>query len=176
MTPPDAPAGPYTSEPHPSAARRAELIAEIADLPRRLRAAVAGLTDAQLDTVYKSWTVRQIAHHLADSHVNAFVRYRLALTEDAPTVKPYDESKWADLADTRTADVGLSLTLLDALHARWLILLGAMTAADFAREYVHPQYGKRFTLGEALGLYAHHGRHHAGQIEWLRQHVWQEAT
>src|SRR4051812_38071687 len=103
MTPPDSPAGRYTPEPNPSAARRAELIAEIAALPAELRAAVAGLTDAQLDTPYKKWTARQIAHHLADSHVNAFVRYRLALTEDAPTVKPYDETKWAELADTRTA-------------------------------------------------------------------------
>lgn len=162
MTPPDFPAGPYTPDTSPG--RRPELVAEIAALPARLRAAVAGVHP---DRVYKRWTVRQIAHHLADSHVNAFVRFRLALTEESPTIKPYDEGRWAELADTRTADIGLSLTLLDGLHARWVILLGAMTESDFAREYVHPEYGKRFTLAEAVGLYAHHGRHHVGQIEWL---------
>lgn len=165
MTPPDFPAGPYL--PDPSPARRAALIAEVEALPASLRAAVAG---ADPDRVYKKWTVRQIAHHLADSHVNAFVRFRLALTEESPTVKPYDESRWVELADARTAEVGLSLTLLDALHARWVILLRAMGETDFAREYVHPGYGKRFTLAEAVGLYAHHGRHHVGQIEWLATH------
>ena len=173
MTPPDFPAGPHSPDPHPTADRRRELVAEIAAAPGRLRAAVAGLDAARLDTRYKNWTVRQIVHHVADSHANASVRFRLALTEDAPTVKPYDEGRWAGLADATSADVGLSLALLDALHARWVILLGSLTDADFAREYVHPQYGKRFTLGEAVGLYAHHGRHHAAQVEWLRQrHGW----
>ncbi len=173
MTPPDNPAGPYTPEPAPSSQRRAEQIAAIADLPRRLRATIAGLSDAQLDTPYKQWTVRQIVHHLADSHANAFIRCRLALTEDAPTIKPYDETRWAELADTRAANVGWSLDLLEALHARWVYLLRSLSDADFAREYVHPQYGKRFTLGELLGLYAHHGQHHTAQIEWLRQqHGW----
>jgi hypothetical protein len=173
VTPPDLPAGPHTPEPHPSAERLAELVAEVAAAPAALRAAVAGLTDAQLDTRYKSWTVRQIVHHVADSHANAYARFRLALTEDAPLIKPYHEGRWVELADAKTAPVGLSLTLLDALHARWVLLLRALAPADFAREYVHPEYGKRFSLAEAVGLYAHHGRHHAAQIAWLRQrHGW----
>lgn len=173
MTPPDFPAGPYTPEPHPTPDRRAELVAEIAAAPARLRAAVAGLTDPQLGTKYKNWTARQIVHHVADSHANAYVRFRLTLTEDGPAIKPYHEGRWAELADATTADVGLSLALLDALHARWSILLRSLADADFAREYVHPEYGRRFALAEAVGLYAHHGRHHAGQIEWLRRrHGW----
>ena len=104
MTPPDFPAGKYEPDANPTAARRAELIAEIERLPARVTELVAGLSAAQLDTKYKNWTVRQIVHHLADSHMNAFVRYRLALTEDRPTIKPYDENRWADLADTKAAD------------------------------------------------------------------------
>lgn len=169
MTPPDFPAGEYVPEPAPTAARRAELIAEIAGLPAKLRAVVSGLSDAQLDTPYKKWTARQIVHHLADSHLNAFVRFRLTLTEDRPTIKPYDETRWAELADTKSADIGLSLALLDALHARWVYLMRAMTDADWGRTYHHPEYRKTFALAEVLGLYAHHGRHHAGQVEWLRQ-------
>lgn len=169
MTPPDLPAGPYTPEPHPTPARLAELVAEIAAAPALLRAAVAGLTDARLDTRYKNWTVRQIVHHVADSHVNAYARFRLALTEDAPAIKPYHEGRWVELADAKSAPVELSLGLLDALHARWVLLLNSLSADDLARVYVHPEYGRRFTLAEAVGLYAHHGRHHAGQIGWLRQ-------
>jgi hypothetical protein len=169
MSPPQSPAGEYVAEPNPSPARRAELIAEIEQLPAVARAAVAGLSREQLDTKYRNWTVRQILHHLTDSHINAFVRFRLALTEETPTIKPYDESRWAELADTKGADVELSLRLMDALHGRWVILLRGMSDADFARSYHHPQYDKTFRLGEVLGMYAHHGRHHTGQIRWLRQ-------
>jgi uncharacterized damage-inducible protein DinB len=169
MTPPKNPAGEYTPEPDPTPQRRAELIAQIERLPADARAAVAGLSATQLDTKYRNWTVRQIVHHLADSHMNAFVRFRLALTEDTPTIKPYDESKWAELPDMTGADVELSLRLLEALHARWVWLLRAMTEADFAREYHHPEYRKKYRLAEVLGMYAHHGRHHTGQIQWLRR-------
>jgi uncharacterized damage-inducible protein DinB len=169
MNPPQSPAGEYVAEPKPSAARRAELIAEIEKLPAVARAAVAGLSREQLDTKYRNWTVRQILHHLADSHINAFIRFRLALTEETPTVKPYDESRWAELADTKGADVELSLRLMDALHGRWVILLRGMSEADFARSYHQPQYGKTYRLDEVLGMYAHHGRHHTGQVTWLRQ-------
>jgi uncharacterized damage-inducible protein DinB len=169
VTPPDFPAGEYAPEPTPTPARRAELIAAVAALPAELRAAVTGLSDDQLDTRYKKWTVRQIAHHLADSHLNAFVRFRWALTEDTPTIKPYDETRWAELADTKSADIGLSLALLDALHARWVYLMRAMADADWGRAYVHPEYKKTFSLAEVLGLYVHHGRHHTGQIVWLRR-------
>jgi len=167
MTPPDFPAGEYGAEPNPPHQRRAELIAEIERLPARVNQLVANLSAAQVERRYKKWTVRQIVHHLADSHMNAFVRFRLTLTEDRPTIKPYDETRWAELLDTRTADVSLSLKLLDALHARWVLLMGSMTDADWERSYLHPEYQKEFRLAEALGLYAHHGRHHTGQIEWL---------
>ena len=169
MTPPDFPVGKYEPEPAPTAARRAELIRQVEDAPARLRAAAAGLGAAQLDTLYKKWTVRQIVHHLADSHMNAFMRFRLALTEDNPTVKPYDETRWAELADTKSADVELSLRLLESLHARWAILLRSMSESDWQRTFFHPEHQKTFTLAETLALYAHHGRHHAGQVEWLRR-------
>ena len=173
MTPPANPAGEYTPDPNPSAARRAELIAEIEQLPAKLRALVAGLLPAQLDTKYKNWTVRQIVHHLGDSHMNGFVRWRMAVTEDAPTIKPYDETKCSELADSRTADVEMSLQLLDALHKRWAFFMRSLTDADFARTYIHPEHKKTFSLAESLGQYAWHGRHHSEQIAWLRmQHGW----
>jgi hypothetical protein len=170
MSPPNFPAGPYTSELNPSPARRTELIAEIERLPTRIQELVAGLSAKQLDTPYKNWTVRQIVHHLADSHMNAFIRFRVALTEDRPTIKPYDETRWAELPDTKTADVDLSVKLLEALHARWAILLRSMRDADFERSYYHPEYKKEFRLAEAVGLYAHHCRHHPAQIAWLVGH------
>jgi hypothetical protein len=168
MTPPDFPAGPYVPEPNPTPARRAELIAEIERLPARIQELVAGLSAAQLDTRYKNWTIRQIVHHLADSHMQAFVRFRLTLTEDRPTIKPYDQTRWAELLDTRTADVSLSVTLLAALHTRWVILLRSMTDVDFERLYYQPKHKREFSLAETLGIYAHHCRHHHAQIAWLQ--------
>jgi hypothetical protein len=150
-----------------TAERRGELIDEIERLPGRVRELVAGLTSAQLDTKYRNWTIRQIVHHLADSHMNALVRFRLTLTEERPTIKPYDETRWAELPDAKSADVMLSVELLEALHARWVVLLRAMSEADFERTYFHPEYQKEFRLAEALGVYAHHCRHHSGQIAWL---------
>jgi len=167
MTPPDFPAGPLIAETNPTVARRAELIAEIERLPGRLDELVTGLNAAQLDARYKNWTVRQIVHHLADSHMNAYVRFRLTLTEDKPTIKPYDETRWAELPDARSTDVMLSVRLLEALHARWVLLLKAMTDVDFERSYIHPEYQKEFRLAEAIGLYAHHCRHHTAQIAWV---------
>lgn len=167
LSPPPFPAGDYVPEPTPSPARRAELITEIERLPTNLHDLVANASPAQLDTRYKNWTVRQIVHHLADSHANAYVRFRLTLTEDRPTIKPYNETRWAELPDARTAEVQLSLRLLEALHARWVLLMKAMTNADFERSYMHPEYQKEFRLAEALGLYAHHGRHHTAQIAWV---------
>lgn len=169
MIPPQNPVGEYTPEPDPTPQRRAERIAEIERLPVEARAAVAGLTPPQLDTKYRNWTVRQIIHHLADSQMNAFIRFRLALTEDTPTIKPYDESRWAELPDMKAADVQLSLSLLGALHARWVLLLRSMTDADFDRAYHHPEFQKTYRLADVLGIYAHHGRHHTAQIRWLRK-------
>ena len=144
---------------------RAQRIDAIAAVPVQLRLAVAGLTDEQIDSPYRpgGWTVRQTVHHVGDSHMNAFVRFRLALTEDKPTIKPYNESEWAKLPDM-TLDPAISIQLLDALHQRWHAMLLAMTDADFAREAIHPENGTR-ALDWFLQLYAWHGRHHIGHIK-----------
>ena len=153
----------YTSE------LRAKLINDIAALPIAMRAAVSGLSDTQLETPYRDggWTVRQVAHHVPDSHVNAYVRMKLALTETDPTVKPYDEARWAELPDARTLPVEVSLTLLDSLHHRWTTMLRAMSEEQWQRHYVHPEYGK-VTMEWVLAQYAWHGRHHTAQITTLR--------
>lgn len=148
---------------------RQELITEIADAPRRLRAAIAGLSDHQLDTVYKNWSIRQIIHHLADSHVNSYIRFKWTLTEDHPTIKPYDETRWAALVDSRTGDVAPALALLEGIHQRWVALLRTLTSEQFALQFHHPESGQDVRLSSALATYAWHCRHHIGQIEWLRQ-------
>jgi len=147
------------------------LIAAIAEAPGALRAAVAGLTREQLDTPYRpdGWTVKQVAHHVPDSHMNAYVRFKLALTEAEPTIKTYEEAAWAELADSRRVPIEVSLDLLDALHLRWVALLRSMGPADFARTLVHPEHGKVFALKQMLGLYAWHGRHHVAHITALRK-------
>jgi uncharacterized damage-inducible protein DinB len=149
---------------------RKEFIRQIEEAPGALRQAVQGLTAAQLDTPYRDggWTVRQVVHHVPDSHLNAYVRFKLALTEQEPTIKPYQEAEWAKLPDARIGDVDLSLTLLDGLHRRWVIMLRNMTAEDFQRTYMHPESGRNI-LDRVLALYAWHGRHHAAQIVALRQ-------
>lgn len=173
MTPPTAPAGNYVAEPNPSPARRAALIREIAEFPGKLAALVANLNDTQLDTKYRNWTIRQIVYHLGESHIHAYARFHLALTEENPTVKPYDETRTAELPESRNADIAQALDTLTVIHRRWVTCLKAMTSEQFERTYVHPQYQKMSSLAEVLGLYAHHGRHHAGQIEWLiRQNGW----
>ena len=147
-------------------------IEAIASLPAQLRAAVAGMTQDQLDTPYRDggWTVRQTVHHLADSHMNSFIRFRLALTEDKPTVKPYSEKDWAELIDTRTADPALSLSIVDAMHARWVMLLRAMSPEEFRRPFVHPEYGER-RLDWNTMLYSWHGQHHVAHITGLRDRM-----
>jgi DinB superfamily len=169
MEPPKCPAGPNVPDENRTPERRAEWIAEIERAPARLRRAVAGLSEAQLDTRYKNWTVRKIVHHLADSHVNAYVRFKLALTEDMPTIKPYLEGRWVDLDDERKGDVAIPLALLDGLHVSWVQMLRLMTAEQFARTYIHPETGGSVALSAALGSYAWHGRRHTAQILWLRQ-------
>jgi uncharacterized damage-inducible protein DinB len=154
---------------------RAKNIEVIRLLPERLKAAVAGLTDSQLDTPYREggWTVGQTVHHVADSHLNAYVRFKLALTEDWPTVKPYEEALWAKLADSRLP-VELSLNILTALHLRWVALLESMTDADFEKGYVHPgikENGGRQPLWEVLALYAWHSQHHTAHIANLRSRM-----
>ncbi len=165
------PLGRFRFEGPSTAAQRSAWIDRIAEAPARLRAAVHGLDDARLDTPWREggWTARQVAHHIPDSHVNAVIRFRLALTEDGPTIKPYDEDRWARLADARTAPVDLSVRLLEALHERWVVLLRALGPADFARGLVHPEHADGLTLEKMLALYAWHGHHHVAQIETLRR-------
>jgi uncharacterized damage-inducible protein DinB len=169
MEAPKYPAGPYQAEENPDDRRRTALIAEIEAAPDFLRRAVAGLSQEELDTRYRNWTVRQIVHHVADSHVNSYIRYKWALTEKMPTIKAYDEALWAALDDARHGDIGPPLALLEGLHLCWVQLLRAMTAEQFARSFVHPETGQRVFLHSALGYYAWHGRHHTGQILWLRE-------
>jgi uncharacterized damage-inducible protein DinB len=150
--------------------QRQRLIEEIAEAPARLRAAVSGLSPEQLDTPYRpdGWTVRQVVHHVADSHLNSYARFRLALTEDEPTIKPYHEDKWAELYDARTAPIELSLALLDSLHERWILLLKSLTEPDWVRTFRHPDIGV-VPLGKNVGLYAWHGKHHVAHITSLRE-------
>ncbi len=151
---------------------RQTAIAEIAAAPAKMRAAVQGLSPQQLDTPYREggWTVRQVVHHVPDSHLNAYTRFKLALTEQEPTIKPYDENRWAQLDDSRHTPVETSLALLDALHERWAILLRSMKPQDFARRLTHPEVGL-LTLDQMLALYAWHGRHHVAHITSLRQRM-----
>jgi uncharacterized damage-inducible protein DinB len=148
---------------------RRKLIAQVEETPKRLRAAVAGLTREQLATPYRDggWTVQQVVHHLADSHMNAYTRFKLALTEEEPTIKPYNETRWAELSDSKTTPAETSLALMDGLHERWINLMRGMSAADFARKMKHPERGT-MTLDETLGMYAWHGRHHVAHITGLR--------
>ena len=171
MTDPRFPIGKYVPNPNPDAATLAGWIDEIAAAPNVLRAAVEGLDEMQLDTPYRpgGWTLRQVAHHVPDSHMNAYVRFKLALTEDSPVIKTYDEALWAELPDARAGSVEPSLELLARLHERWVRLLRAMAPQDFARVFRHPDRADPVTLAELAGLYAWHGRHHPGQVTTLRQ-------
>ena len=154
-----------------AAGSRQEQIETLRELPARLRAAVDGLSDAQLDTPYREdgWTVRQLVHHVADSHANSYVRFKLALTEETPAIKAYDEKAWAELADSRLP-AAVSLEMTEAVHARLLALIEAMTEADFARQFRHPERGT-VTLGDNLAIYAWHSRHHVAHITRLRERM-----
>ena len=165
------PIGQFRYEGEPDQHRREEWIDEIAATPANLRAVVDGLAPHQLDTPYRDngWTVRQVVHHLPDSHLNAYTRIKLALTEDAPLIRPYEEARWAELPDGRAAPIELSLNLLESLHQRWVLLLRQLTPADFHRQYMHPERRRPFELQETLALYAWHGRHHVAHIASLRR-------
>jgi uncharacterized damage-inducible protein DinB len=148
---------------------RESAIAQIAATPQALRYAVGGLSEQQFDTRYRpgGWTVRQVVHHVPDSHLNSYIRFKLALTEDEPTIRPYDEALWARLQDSRDTPIEVSLTLLEALHQRWDILLRSLRPEDFARRLRHPESGT-MTLDDMVGYYAWHGRHHVAHITSLR--------
>lgn len=153
-----------------------EWIDALEKLPLQIKAATAGLSDAQLDTPYRpgGWTIRQVVHHLPDSHLNAYIRFKLALTEDNPVIKAYHEDRWAECEEARSAPVNLSTALLYNLHMRWVAYLRTLTEADLNRTYIHPEHNRIFRLKEALGLYVWHGKHHLAHItETIRQNNWQ---
>lgn len=166
------PVGKMQRKPVLTDAERPVLIQQIADAPAHLRKAVAALSDEQLDTPYRpgGWTVRQVVHHVPDSHMNAYVRVKLALTESQPTIKPYNEKSWAELLDGRTGSVESSLALLEALHQRWVMLLGSLSPNDFFRTLLHPEHGT-INVDFLLQLYAWHGRHHVAHITSLRERM-----
>ena len=147
-------------------------IETIAAMPARLREAVSGLDDRQLNTPYRpgGWTVRQVVHHVADSHINSYVRFRLALTEEQPTIKPYDEKKWAELEDARTLPVETSLQLIEMLHRRWVSLLESLSEDDFRRVFHHPENGV-MRIDRTLAMYAWHSKHHVAHINGLRERM-----
>lgn len=172
MSDPSFPIGKFHYDGPPSTEQKHQFLNEIAQTPANLRAAIKGLSDAQLDTPYRDggWTVRQVVHHMPDSHMNSYVRFKLALTEDEPTIKTYAEDRWAELADTKATPVEVSLTLLETLHDRWVRLLRSLTLEDWKRTFRHPEHGP-MTLEKALAMYAWHGRHHVAHITELRKRM-----
>ena len=167
---PRFPIGDFVRPTVTDAAQRRAWIATIAALPENLRSAVYGLTEAQIDSPYRDggWTVRQLVHHVADSHMNAYVRTRLALTEDWPTIKPYEEKLWAELPDAKSLPIEVSLDLLDSLHRRWVALLESLSDDQWARGYNHPESGRQ-DLASVTAMYDWHSRHHVAHITALRK-------
>jgi uncharacterized damage-inducible protein DinB len=166
------PVGRFSPKPELSDADRIQLIQQIADTPASLRKATKGLSEEQLDTPYRpgGWTVRQVVHHVPDSHLNCYIRFKLAVTEDQPTIKPYKENLWAELVDAKSSPIEPSLTLLESVHHRWILFLRSLSAADFARTVNHPENGI-MNLDRLLQLYAWHGRHHVAHITALRERM-----
>lgn len=164
------PIGKFSNDSEVTPEKRTVWIRQIADTPKDLRAAVDGLNEEQLLTPYRpdGWTVCQVVHHVADSHLNSYIRFRLGLTEDRPLIKTYDQDKWANLPDAATVKIDTSLVLLEAMHARWVQLLDSFTEEDFARRFQHPEWGE-ISLDTNLQIYAWHGPHHVAQITSLRE-------
>lgn len=152
---------------------KAQWLADIKFLPQLLEQATANLDEFQLQTPYREggWTVHQLVHHVADSHMNAYCRFKLGYTEETPTIRPYEEKLWAITADAEHLPINISITLLHALHARWHEFLNHFAPADWQRTVYHPGHGKEFTLWALLGMYAWHGRHHAAHITGLRERM-----
>jgi len=164
------PVGQFKPEPSYTEAQRVAMIQDIADLPAKLRAAVAGLNDQQLDTPYRDggWTVRQTVHHVADSHVNSYIRLRFAATENNPTIMPYNEAVWAELPDAKHEPVEVSLKILEGLHHRWVVLLRSFKPEDWKRTMFHPERGS-LDMGTNTALYSWHSKHHVAHITELRK-------
>lgn len=167
---PDNPAGEFKTVDQFDESLKTEFIREIAAAPNRLRVTIDGLSEQQLETRYRNWTIRQIVHHVADSHVNSYMRFKWTLAERTPTIKAYEEADWVQLTDSATGDVAPALALLQGLHTKWVQVLDTMTQDQFARQFIHPQTGDAVSLWDALNYYPWHGRHHTAQIQWLRDH------
>jgi DinB superfamily len=172
MTDPRFPIGKFNYDGPPTPDQRAQMIADIEQAPAALRAAVAGLSPQQLDTPYREdgWTVRQVTHHMPDSHMNAYVRFKLALTENDPTIKPYAEDRWAELADSQSTPVEVSLVMFDSLHTRWVQLLRSLKPKDWKRNFNHPERGP-VSLEQNLAIYSWHGKHHVAHVTELRKRM-----
>lgn len=168
--PPDNPAGPFAPVAEFDETTKVALIESLRQAPSRLRDAVAGLSDEKIGTRYRNWTIRQITHHIADSHLHSIIRFKWALTEDHPKIKAYEEADWVQLVDCRQGDVSPAIALLEGLHTKWAQLLEMMTPEQFSKTFHHPQSGDSVDLWLALNKYEWHGRHHTAQILWLREH------
>ena len=171
-TDPRYPIGKFSFDGALSSQQRQQCLDDLEQTPARIRTALRGLSDAQIDTPYREggWTLRQVAHHMPDSHMNAYVRFKMALTEDEPTIKVYLEDRWAELPEAKKAPIDVSLALLDCLHKRWMLFLRSLSDADWKRSYRHPELGL-MPLEKALALYAWHGLHHEAHITVLRQRM-----
>jgi uncharacterized damage-inducible protein DinB len=172
MDDPRYPIGRFRAKSEYSAAERQDLIEQLAATPARMREAVRGLDETQLETPYREggWTVAQVVHHVPDSHLHSYLRFKFALTEDTPTIKPYDEARWAELPDARSTAIEASLRVLDGLHERWVVFLRSLQAEDWLRVYMHPERGMT-PLDRTLALYAWHGQHHVAHITTLRERM-----
>jgi hypothetical protein len=164
---PQYPIGKFRAPESVSPEDRALYVEAIASAPARLRAAAIGITATQLDTPYREggWTIRQVIHHIPESHMNAYIRFKLALTEADPVIKPYDEAAWARLGDVAVAPIETSIVLLESLHQRWVVLMRLLSGDDWRKRFVHPEYGQARTLEQTLALYAWHGDHHIAHVK-----------
>ena len=167
-TPPDFPAGEYCPPDVYGDPEKMEYAQQLRDAPAKIRASVDSLNDEQLNSVYKNWSIRQIVHHLADSHMNAYIRFKWALTEASPLIKSYDETKWSEVVDAKTLPVESSLILLNGLHLRWSGLVESLDEQQMELTYFHPEISDDVSLFEALPNYVWHTDHHVSQIHWIR--------
>jgi hypothetical protein len=172
MSDPRYPVGKFTYSNPPDEAQRKQMIDDIEQAPKALRAAIGGLSPQQIETPYRDggWTVRQVVHHVPESHMNAYIRFKLGLTEDSPTIKPYEEDRWAKTGDVQSTPLEVSLTMLDALHDRWVRLLRSLKPEEWKRQFNHPEMGP-MPLEKTLALYAWHGRHHVAHVTELRKRM-----
>lgn len=171
--PPQFPVGEFVPPGKLDVDTRNELAKKIENVPAKVRATIDGLSDQQLDTRYRNWTIRQIVHHLADSHVNCYIRFKWALTEPTPTIKAYDESLWSELPDAKRTPIESSLLILEGIHARWAQMIRLLSPEQMQMQFFHPESKENVSLDEALPSYVWHADHHLGQIDWLKKtHNW----